>query len=284
MTRQTALLAALLASLVLCPLSSDAVAPLAGGGPARSVASATTIVDVASATAPAAGQMLTATSSTAATWQDPPAGTWSSIAAGSVGCTRTDDDTVSIADAAANVALVRPGIPFRGADAIGSWRYAIVTTVTDVGATLTVDLTGAAITAAYDAYCQFGAASLVERDLITDPGQFEDASDTTLMLNDLLFAVPPSKTVVRYLVSFCIYAKTADTGAAPGLTPYVNGVAASSAIALNGAGSWYCSSSSTIDPAQYDMQYGENWEIGVTKNGNGDAANASFQLIWVIGG
>ena len=50
-----------------------------GGSSASALASATTSVNVSAATAPSSGQVLTATSSTAATWQSPSGGTASSV-------------------------------------------------------------------------------------------------------------------------------------------------------------------------------------------------------------
>lgn len=48
-------------------------------GITNALKSATTTVDVSAATAPSSGQVLTATSSTAATWQTPAGGSYSYV-------------------------------------------------------------------------------------------------------------------------------------------------------------------------------------------------------------
>lgn len=284
--RQTALPLALLLGLLLAPGSALAVAPVAGGGPARAVASATTIVDVASATAPSAGQVLTATSSTAATWQSPAAGVWADVQAGSTGCTRVDDDTVSVADTAANLALFRPGLPLRAADTIGVWRYALIDVVTDAGATLTVDLTGVPLTADFDVYCQVGQASLIPDPFDgTDPGQYPDGADAALFLHDLLWITPPWTGVKRYLAKACFRPITDGTGATQSaITLLINGAAAHTALTLTDAG-WTCTAAATIDPTTYDQQHGETIELSTDAAADvDDASNLSMQLTWILEG
>lgn len=201
-------------------------------------------------------------------------------------CTRVDDNTFSVADNSANLAAFRVGIPVRAADTIGTWRYALITTVTDAGATLTIDLVGAPFTAAFDAYCQYGLASLVLETQFTDPGQFADPpADPTLLSNDLLWEVNPSSTVTRYLVRVCAMSRTDDTGAnQPACTPYVNGVASSTAITI-ADDAWYCTTSATTDAAQYDLLYGESFEWGCDASGsNDDSSNASVVFTWILEG
>jgi hypothetical protein len=203
-----------------------------------------------------------------------------------VGCTRVDDDTISVADTAANVALVRPGVPYRGADTIGTWRYVQVKTVTDAGATLTVDLEGVAITAAFDAYCQIGAASLVpEPTYITIPGQYADGAQAALLLTDLLWINPPHSQVKRYLVRACYRPITDDTGAAQSaMQLLINGAAAHTALTLTDA-AWTCTSAATIDATTYDQLYGETLELSTDAAGtNDDASNLSVVLTWVLEG
>jgi hypothetical protein len=201
-------------------------------------------------------------------------------------CTRVDDDTVSVVDNAANVAAFRVGIPMRFADAIGTWRYAAITTVTDAGATLTLDLWGEPATAAFDTYCQHGQASLMAMTLdVTDPGWGSDGIDAALLLHDLLWIYPPSKTVTRHLIGFCVRPITDDTGAAqPAVTPYIGGVAASTALTVTDA-AWTCTTSATIDPAQSTLAPGAVFEVGTNAAGtNDDTSNYTFQVTWVLEG
>lgn len=186
-------------------------------------------------------------------------------------CTRVDDDTFSVVDNAGNVANFRPGVPLRYSDDATTWRYGITTVVTDVGATLTVDLTGAAMTAAFDAYCQWGQDYLVEEIVITDPGWWSDGADATLLLNDLLLIWPPSSTTTRYLVKFCAASIAVDTGANKAdVYPLVNAVAASTSLTMTVAATWYCSTTATIDAAQYDLLNGETLELGTAAAGSND--------------
>lgn len=198
-------------------------------------------------------------------------------------CTRIDNASFSVVDNAANVAIYRPGVPMRYGDVVGTWYRGLITTVVDAGATLTVTITGAPMDVGHDGNCQYGQTSLIERDLLTIPGQYADGVDAALMLHDLLFLVPPSKTSTRYLVSACARPITDDTGAAQSaLTVYVNGTAASTALTLSDA-AWTCTSPATIDPAAYDLQTGETWEIGTDAAGtNDDAVNLTVQLVWLL--
>jgi hypothetical protein len=63
---------------------------------ANALNSATTIINVSSSAAPSAGQVLTATSGTAATWQSPTSGGVSSFSAGTTGLTPSTTTTGAI--------------------------------------------------------------------------------------------------------------------------------------------------------------------------------------------
>ena len=200
-------------------------------------------------------------------------------------CTRISDATFSVADNASNVAIFRPGIPMRYGDAVGTWRYGLITTVADVGATLTVTITGAAMTAAFDDYCQYGHASLLDMVPWSFPGEFADVpADPILILNDLLHIVPPNPATTRYLVQTCIRPITDDSGIAqPACTPYVNGVAASTALTIDDT-AWVCSTPATVDAGQYDQLNGEAFEFGCDAAGTADdASNLSVIMTWVRG-
>uniref|UniRef100_A0A6M3JA97 Uncharacterized protein n=1 Tax=viral metagenome TaxID=1070528 RepID=A0A6M3JA97_9ZZZZ len=214
------------------------------------------------------------------TWSEPDGAPWIYGT-----CTRISDATFSVVDNAANVAIFRPGIPMRYGDVVGTWRYGLITTVVDAGATLTVTITGAAMTAAFDGYCQYGDASLVDMVPWSFPGQFADVpADPTLILNDLLHIVPPNPATTRYLVQTCIRPITDDSGAnQPACMPYIAGVAASTALTIDDT-AWVCSSTATVDAAQYDQLNGEAFEFGCDAGGsNDDAVNLSVQMTWIRG-
>ena len=214
------------------------------------------------------------------TWSEPDGAPWIYGT-----CTRISDATFSVVDNAANVAIFRPGIPMRYGDVVGTWRYGLITTVVDVGATLTVTITGAAMTAAFDEYCQYGRASLVVPEQFVFPGRFADAADATLILSDLRMVAEPLYGPARYLALFCARPITDDTGVAQSaVTPYVAGVAASTALTITDA-AWTCTSTATIDAAQYDRQYGEAYEIGTDAAGtNDDAVDLTALLVWIVEG
>ena len=198
-------------------------------------------------------------------------------------CTRISDSSFSVADTEANVAIYRPGVPMRYGDTAGSWRYGLVTAVADVGATLTVTIgSGAAMDATHDALCEYGAETLLHAEIVTVPGSFADGADTALLLHDLALIVPAHAGLPRYLLQACVRVVTDDTGAnQPAVTVYVAGVAASSALAVSDA-AWTCSTTATIDPAQYDQLYGETWEIGSDAAGsNDDAKSLTVLLVWL---
>jgi len=228
--------------------------------------------------APAAGAAaLGAVLGADGTWSEPDGAPWIYGT-----CTRIGDDSFSVVDNAANVAIFRPGIPMRYGDAVGVWRYGLITTVVDAGATLTVTITGAAMTDLFNDYCQYGHASLVDVVPWSFPGEFADGADATLILDDLLLIVPPNPAVTQYLVETCVRPMLEDTGAQPVCTPYVNGVAASTALTVDDA-AWVCSTTATVDASQYDMLNAEAFEFGCTAGGVGDGLNLSVEMTWVRG-
>lgn len=244
---------------------------------ATGLKSATTTVSISAATAPTAGQVLTASSDSLATWTTPASSAWTDGA-----CTRINDSSFSVTDNAANVAIYRAGVPMRYGDTVGTWYRGLITAVVDSGATLTVSITGAPMDAAHDAYCQYGMANLLVRDLWTIPGQVADGANTTLMLTDDLFIVPPSYSTTRYLLLFCVRPITDDTGAnQPATSFYVNGSAVSTALTVSDA-AWTCTSPATLDATKYDMLNGETWEVGTDAAGsNDDSTNYSYVAWWL---
>jgi len=197
-------------------------------------------------------------------------------------CTRINNSSFSVPDTARNVAIYRAGVPMRYGDTWGTWRYGLITGVADAGATLTVTLgSGAAMATTHDALCEYGSETLLRFELITIPGAFADAADA-LLLHDLLLIAPPHSGLPRYLLQACVRVVADDTGASqPAVTPYVAGVAASSALAVSDA-AWTCTTTATIDPAQYDQLNGEAWEIGSDAGGtNDDARDLTVQLVWL---
>jgi hypothetical protein len=198
-------------------------------------------------------------------------------------CTRINDSSFSVPDTARNVAIYRAGVPMRYGDTWGTWRYGLITAVVDAGATLTVTIgSGAAMDAAHDAWCEYGSETLLHAEILAIPGTFADSADAALLLHDLLLIAPPHKGLVRYLLQVCVKPIADDTGAAqPAVTPYIAGVAASSALTVSDA-AWVCTSTATIDPAQYDQQNGEAWEIGSDAAGtNDDARDLTVLLVWL---
>jgi len=196
-------------------------------------------------------------------------------------CTRTGDNNFSVPDTASNAAIYQPGVPMRYGDTVGAWRYGLISTVTDVGATLTVVFFGAAMSTSFDGICEYGSGTLVHTDTYWVPGAFADANDSTILLSDLDLIVPASKRTTLYLMMLCARSILDDTGAdQPKLYAVINGQQASLYVTVIDSG-WQCASSQARE-SYYDLRFGETFEIYVSADGtNDDSTDLTVQLVWV---
>jgi hypothetical protein len=205
-------------------------------------------------------------------------------------CTRISDTRLTVVNNAENAAHFKIGVPIRYGDALydyltpGNYRRAVIAAVADLGATLQVDFLGAPMTAGYDGYCQYGPADIVRRDIYTINTVFANAADAALLLHDNGTTVMGSLNTTRYIVSVCAQQVTADTGAVePAITFYVNGASVTTAaLQLTDAPTKICSTTATIDPATYDQQPGETFEVGTTQGTNGNAAGLTVTVYWLF--
>lgn len=204
-------------------------------------------------------------------------------------CTRIGDSSFSVDDNAANLAQFAAGRPIRYGDVAGTWNYGMVTAVADAGATLTITIGGAPMDVAHDALCQWGLWGLIREISLSDPGQFADAADTTLLRNDLLMFYR-WRHGRAYLVRFSVLPTADDTGAAQprinvdlaGANP-VSTSNGNAGLAVNDA-AWQ-STVVDISTANYDVDFGDTIEVRADANGtNDDAVNLSVQMIFVLEG
>ena len=200
--------------------------------------------------------------------------TWMSAGA----FTRSDDNTFTVTDNAANQIIFSPGRPIRYRETSGIWRYGQV--VSYIAGT--VDLSGCPLTVTDDDEMQYGDFTRIVRETFSIPGVFADAADTTLLANDLLMSYN-WKHGRAYLVNASHRVGMADTGASQ---PGVN-------VMINGSG--YISSYSTVAATQveigttnvsntnYDINYNESLELAADAAGsNDDAKNLTFQLAFCL--
>jgi hypothetical protein len=197
-------------------------------------------------------------------------------------CTRINDYTFSVPDTAANVAIYRPGVPMRYGDTWGTWRYSLISSVVDAGATLTVTLGGVRMETTHDAICEYGSETMLRYDTITIPGAFASSVTSTLLLRELKTTIPPHKGLPRYLMSLCSRAITRDTGVfAASFGVYIQGSAAAGNTNAD-SNSWSCTSGGSFTVSNYDLSYGETWEILLNSTGtNKDSSDATIQLVWL---
>jgi hypothetical protein len=197
-------------------------------------------------------------------------------------CTRINDSSFSVPDTARNVAIYRPGVPMRYGDTIGTWRYGLITSVADAGATLTVTMADAArMETTFDGFCEYGSETLLRFETYVVPGTFADDTDTDLFLHDLKMIATPHKGTTRYLLRMCARSISDDTGVAqPDVWTIVDGIPTTNNIDVVD-NAWTCSGAS-IHEEYYDLRNGQIWRIGVLAEGtNDDSTDLTVQLVWL---
>lgn len=233
------------------------------------------------------GKVLTSDPDGDATWETASGGSsrWTAI-------TAFNDDPPSsstITMTSDLTSTIKIGMPIKfvlGGDATNPGTYyAICTAITSnlltiAGAPLEVDdgdLTG----------LYYGTPEMVVTETFVIPGYFADASDTTLLANDLLMEYRWNYAKA-YCVRFSLIAKTDDSGANQ---PQVN-------IDINGANSISTSNSNAglavsdadwvttvvdINTSNYDINPLETLEIRTDANGTtDDASNLTVQITFVL--
>jgi hypothetical protein len=117
---------------------------------------------------------------------------------------------------------------------------------------------------------------------VTVPSYYEDASDATLIANDLdsqfVWTMPTS-----YLVYFSVYSRVHDTGTHGQASVRINSqecntTAGGETIAANTT--WY-PTVVNIDTTYYDVNFGEVVEVTSVKNGNGDALDLTVMMVFL---
>jgi hypothetical protein len=120
---------------------------------------------------------------------------------------------------------------------------------------------------------------------ITDPGQWEDAADTTLLENDLLMKGGLIwKKGPAYMVLYTAIATIADTSTAPNVTPTVGGNAVSTANTNKGVAVSATVATSVVDinTTNYALVYGSAIELKASTNAGGlDSSNLTVEMVIV---
>ena len=114
------------------------------------------------------------------------------------------------------------------------------------------------------------------------PGTYEDASNTALITSDLkssfIWALPTS-----YCVGYKVYSNTHDTGTHGQASVRINGTEVNTTaggLTIAADQTWY-NTVVDIATAAYDINTTEALEITAVKNGNGDAADLTVEIIFV---
>lgn len=122
----------------------------------------------------------------------------------------------------------------------------------------------------------------VRQIVVIIPGSYEDASSTGLIAADLksslIWDLPLS-----YLVKYKTHSNTVDTGTKGQASVRINATevcTTAGGLTLTAAQTWY-SSVVDIDVAAYDINPGEAIEVTSVKNGNGDAADLTVEMLFV---
>ena len=185
---------------------------------------------------------------------------------------RASDVTFRVTNNVANLANLIIGRPIRYRQTAGTWRYGVIVTVVNEGATLLITLRGAPMTAADDDELSYGNFSLLRQIDIVDPGQWADANDPTLLENDLLIKGGINwQEGTAYVIGFYMRVGTDDSGGADAKLNVVVGGANLLAAALNEAEAGVYST--TVQVANYVLGYGTAIELSATKGTTGDSKN-----------
>jgi len=122
----------------------------------------------------------------------------------------------------------------------------------------------------------------VRQMVVSIPGTYEDASNTALITSDLKSSLVWSLPV-SYCARYRVYSNTVDTGTKGKASVRLNGTelnTSAGGLTLTAATTWY-STVVDIDTSAYDINPGEAIEATSIKNGNGDAADLTVEMIFV---
>lgn len=223
-------------------------------------------------TSPTTGQVL-AYNGTVFANADPPAGgaeVWTEV----TDVTASPPSTSTLTLTADLTATIKPGMPIKFIDD-GDPYYAICTAITSSLLTIA----GAPIEGAIDAL-YYGDPTRVIPFPVLIPGYYEDATDTTLMANDLGWTYP-WPNVAAYLVRVSAKTRVADSSSNGVVNARVNGVDVLS-TGLTLANTNVTTSVVQIATAAYDIQFGELLDVSATKGTGGNAQDLSMILTFVI--
>lgn len=184
---------------------------------------------------------------------------------------------------------VKVGLPIKYANT--TVYYGIITAVS-VSTDTTITIAGVALTASANwidaSSLYYGTPEMVVIETFTIPGYFEDATDSTLLYNDLLMRYRWSRSKA-YIVQYRCNQTSVDTGeteAAVNIYTIVNGT---STAATNGGGMFlnpdatlWNSTIVIMNPTNYILNRDTDIEIGVTKGSNGDAYNLTVHIVIVL--
>lgn len=200
----------------------------------------------------------------AAAWKTLTAGTdFTAIPATTATLTMLVDHTASI--------LVNMPLKYKIAS---TWYYGKVNAIT--AGLLTVD--GAALSGTIQEL-QYGGG-IIRQIVIIIPGNYEDASNTALIVSDLhssfIWTLPKS-----YCVQYRKYSNTHDSHATHGQASVrINNVEVNTTtggLTIAADATWYATAVD-ISTAAYDINPGEALEITAVKGGNGDAADLTTEI------
>ncbi len=190
---------------------------------------------------------------------------------------RASDSSFTVGDTTANAAIFLPGRPIRYRETSGTWRYGIVTAYSSG----TVTLAGRPMTTSDDDELQYADMSRVVQMPVIIPGYYEDASDTTLIANDLGSQLVWGQGAA-YLVRVRARSRIHDSGTHGTVNVSIAGSnVLSSALSIDADATWY-SSTTGVSASYYDVQFDEVIEIAATKAGNGDAQDLTVLLTFVV--
>lgn len=194
--------------------------------------------------------------------------------------TRVSDATFTVTDNATNQGIFCQGRPLRYKGT--SYVYGIVTDYSSG----TVTIAGAPMTTDYDDTIQYGDMFRVQQIVLSVAGACLYAASTTLLssYNHLVMLWGGG---TAYVVRMSLYAQDDDSGAnQPRVNVYVNGSAVltdNSNAGLEVVEDTWVHSAATVNISNYDLQFGEGYELSTDAHGsNGDAGNITALVTLVM--
>ena len=162
----------------------------------------------------------------------------------------------------------------------GSYYYALCTSIT----TTVLTIAGAPLTTGAGALTELYYSDLPGQVIpiqLTIPGYFADASESALLSNDNYMYIKWMQSKA-YLVLMSAVQKVIDTGSQNTINCAINSNNVfSTPLTLSGTGGTWVDTVVALTTANYDVNYSEAIEIGVTKAGNGDCRDLSVILVFV---